>query len=248
MARDYIRVKDWMYVNREKRTKAEFIEGVASFMNFVREHDKIQHGMILCPCSHCGNTLYRKEEDVELHIVKYGFIRGYTTWVYHGEILTPINAEEEEEEPKFAAMTKVLDEVHGGHHGGYERDLGHGVSRHYLKTSSTPIFATLPDVLREMAELKSKMERLTQLIDSQTTRPPPIVPATTPPTLAHHSLDAQSSTSAAQCFPRDISTQSPLASRLEGVLGGILGSLTQEGYSEEDIRKAFADYIQLNQP
>ncbi|XP_020263246.1 uncharacterized protein LOC109839229 [Asparagus officinalis] len=94
MARDYIRVKDWMYMNREKRTKPEFIEGVASFMNFVCEHDKIQHGMILCPCSHCGNTLHRKEEDVELHIVKYGFIRGYTTWVYHREILTPINAEE----------------------------------------------------------------------------------------------------------------------------------------------------------
>ncbi|XP_020254313.1 uncharacterized protein LOC109831399 [Asparagus officinalis] len=98
MARDYIRVKDWMYVNREKRTKPEFIEGVASFINFVREHDKIQRGMILCPCSHCGNTLHRKEEDVELHNVKYGFIRGYTTWVYHGEILTPINVEEEEEE------------------------------------------------------------------------------------------------------------------------------------------------------
>ncbi|XP_020242470.1 uncharacterized protein LOC109820691 [Asparagus officinalis] len=102
-----------------------------------------------------------------------------------------------DQEPKFAAMIKVLDEVHEGHHGSYERGLGHGVSRHYLKTSYTPIFATPPDVLREMAELKSKMERLTQLIDSQTTRPPPVIPATTPLTLSHHSPDAQGSTLAA---------------------------------------------------
>ncbi|XP_020271058.1 uncharacterized protein LOC109846247 [Asparagus officinalis] len=98
MTRDYIRVKDWMYVNREKRTKPEFIEGVASFINFVREHDRIQYGMILCPCSHCGNRLHRKEEDVELHIVKHGFIKDYTIWVYHGEIIAPNIADNEEED------------------------------------------------------------------------------------------------------------------------------------------------------
>ncbi|XP_020271116.1 uncharacterized protein LOC109846302 [Asparagus officinalis] len=518
------KVKDWMYVNREKRTKAEFIKGVTSFMNFVREHDKIQHGMILCLCSHCGNTLHRKEEDVELHIVK--------------EILTPINAEEEEEEvddinlfleeemeemvevafgdPNHVEDSPPRQEQYVNEYEKYMNDarrliyenakystlswfvqlfqikcqnkwsnksfmmllkflkdsmpLGNnvpdswyevqkimsnlglncekihacpndcvlylkensykkecptcGVSKYKKKTHTSkndiplkvvryfpitqrlqilykckkiavamtwhdralpsedgkmshpkdspawknfnnlhPIFSQDPHNIRLglasdgfcpfsfngnphstwpvvmiiynlspwlamdqsyfmmplliygpsspgnniNAYLRPLIEELRSLfidgvetydvdkgdtfimraalmwtindfptygmlsgysvhgykacpychvdttstwlpfskkIDSQTTRTPPVVPATTSPTLAHHSPDAQSSTSVPQCSPQDISIPNPLASRL----GGILGSFTQEGYSEEDIRKGFADCIRLNQP
>ena len=41
---------------------------------------------LLCPCSRCQNLKRWKDVgDVELHLSRYGFMRDYTIWIWHGE-------------------------------------------------------------------------------------------------------------------------------------------------------------------
>ncbi|KAK5802982.1 hypothetical protein PVK06_030619 [Gossypium arboreum] len=41
--------------------------------------------MILCPCKKCGNINWHFREVVYEHLIVDGFIRGYKTWIFHGE-------------------------------------------------------------------------------------------------------------------------------------------------------------------
>ncbi|ONK69082.1 uncharacterized protein A4U43_C05F19100 [Asparagus officinalis] len=58
----------------------------------------------------------------------------------------------------FAMMTTILDDVHRGHHGAYERGLSHGVSMFYLTATSTLAATTPPDVRHELVELRAKID------------------------------------------------------------------------------------------
>ena len=40
---------------------------------------------ILCPCKDCTNTESHKVTNAEFHLVKRGFMDGYTRWTRHGE-------------------------------------------------------------------------------------------------------------------------------------------------------------------
>jgi hypothetical protein len=40
---------------------------------------------ILCPCRKCANSFWREACDVREHLICDGFLRGYTTWNFHGE-------------------------------------------------------------------------------------------------------------------------------------------------------------------
>ncbi|XP_020260690.1 uncharacterized protein LOC109837019 [Asparagus officinalis] len=96
MIRNYIRDKDWMYAGRAEHMQSIFVNGVSVFMDFVRRHDIVRYVRLICPCKLCVNKLHQLEEEVELHIMKNGFVRDYKTWVYHGEIEGFSDADEEE--------------------------------------------------------------------------------------------------------------------------------------------------------
>ena len=37
------------------------------------------------PCNSCKNKLLHKDNVVQSHLIRYGFIKNYTIWKFHGE-------------------------------------------------------------------------------------------------------------------------------------------------------------------
>jgi len=39
----------------------------------------------ICPCSSCKNMKAHADSEVQFHFIRYGFVKNYTVWIYHGE-------------------------------------------------------------------------------------------------------------------------------------------------------------------
>ena len=48
-------------------------------LNLKREHT-------ICPCKSCKNLLLHEDNVVKSHLVRYGFVKDYTIWKFHGEL------------------------------------------------------------------------------------------------------------------------------------------------------------------
>ena len=62
----------------------QYICGVRSFMNFVRERFT-EDEQILCPCSRCMNHQSLHQNEVERHLLLNGVSSTYSRWINHGE-------------------------------------------------------------------------------------------------------------------------------------------------------------------
>ena len=76
--------KSWINAHIKSIT---FRKGVESFINFARARDI--RGSIICPCLRCCNDELLEVDEVHDHLLRYGFLPGYTTWTIHGELPTP---------------------------------------------------------------------------------------------------------------------------------------------------------------
>jgi hypothetical protein len=55
------------------------------FLRFAMNNASL-NGKILYPCVKCGNRVIRTEMEVQEHLIVYGFIKGYSHWIVHGEL------------------------------------------------------------------------------------------------------------------------------------------------------------------
>ena len=62
----------------------QYIFGVRSFMNFVRERFT-EDEQILCPCSRCMNHQSLHQNEVERHLLLNGMSSTYSKWINHRE-------------------------------------------------------------------------------------------------------------------------------------------------------------------
>ena len=62
----------------------QYICGVRSFMNFVKERFS-ESEKILCPCESCLNYKSLEQNEVERHLLLNGMSSTYTRWIDHGE-------------------------------------------------------------------------------------------------------------------------------------------------------------------
>ncbi|XP_070013274.1 uncharacterized protein [Nicotiana sylvestris] len=67
-----------------RRSTDEYIRGVNDFLDKAFERAS-QGSEILCPCKKCSNCQWHYRNVVEDHLVCYGFIQGYTKWIFHGK-------------------------------------------------------------------------------------------------------------------------------------------------------------------
>ncbi|CAM8999756.1 unnamed protein product [Rhodiola kirilowii] len=68
-----------------ERCDARYIEGIAIFIDFVRRNSVDPNH--LCPCQRC--KLHKRKislDEVYMHLIQHGMMRGYTTWTSHGEV------------------------------------------------------------------------------------------------------------------------------------------------------------------
>lgn len=77
--------RSWMYI---KRTSRQYLEGVDGFLAVAIENQKKTGLMIRCPCVDCKNSRCPSRISIiKDHLIRRGFMLGYTTWTYHGEVL-----------------------------------------------------------------------------------------------------------------------------------------------------------------
>ncbi|XP_052621656.1 uncharacterized protein LOC128127253 [Lactuca sativa] len=82
----------WMY--GLKRSCDEYLACLSGFLK-VAEENRVNKGesYIWCPCVDCQNCcMYTDSAKIEEHLIVRGFMRDYTCWSRHGEILVDHNA------------------------------------------------------------------------------------------------------------------------------------------------------------
>ena len=71
----------------EKRVTEAFMASVTEFLQAVKEymvHSK--NKWVTCPCKDCKNMMSTKDfHQIQGHLIKRGFVSGYTCWTNHGE-------------------------------------------------------------------------------------------------------------------------------------------------------------------
>ncbi|XP_027181759.1 uncharacterized protein LOC113780145 [Coffea eugenioides] len=76
--------KSWMWKDRRS---GEFEKGLELFLNYAFKHSSHGNGMIACPCSECKCGVCVSRADAKIHLKVFGFLKGYTQWVAHGEFV-----------------------------------------------------------------------------------------------------------------------------------------------------------------
>ncbi|XP_027172109.1 uncharacterized protein LOC113771742 [Coffea eugenioides] len=76
--------KSWMWKDRRS---GEFEKGLELFLNYAFKHSSHGNGMIACPCSECKCGVCVSRPDAKIHLKVFGFLKGYTQWVAHGEFV-----------------------------------------------------------------------------------------------------------------------------------------------------------------
>ena len=69
------------------RRSGEFEKGLELFLNYAFKHSSHGNGMIACPCSECKCGVCVSRADAKIHLKVFGFLKGYTQWVAHGEFV-----------------------------------------------------------------------------------------------------------------------------------------------------------------
>ncbi|XP_057761025.1 uncharacterized protein LOC130981442 [Arachis stenosperma] len=67
------------------RHSQEFRDGVNRFLDYAYSVGNPQGEKILCPCAKCCNFLWGQRESIHSDLICFGFVKGYTRWVNHGE-------------------------------------------------------------------------------------------------------------------------------------------------------------------
>ncbi|KAK1696300.1 hypothetical protein QYE76_012997 [Lolium multiflorum] len=97
--------RQWMYGNR---LSGEFSTGLNDFL--VVANANKQGGFVICPCVKCKNQKgYSSSRDVQLHLLRHGFMPSYNCWTKHEE--RGVIMEEDEEGDDF------IDESYLAHFG-----------------------------------------------------------------------------------------------------------------------------------
>ncbi|XP_070023273.1 uncharacterized protein [Nicotiana sylvestris] len=73
------------------RYSKEYIEGVQYFLDFAYSYGDHQGEEIQCPCAKCCNIHWTIRNVVYEHLICYGFVKGYTRWINHGEWEISVN-------------------------------------------------------------------------------------------------------------------------------------------------------------
>ncbi|KAL2893428.1 Acyl-coenzyme A oxidase [Bienertia sinuspersici] len=58
-----------------------------SYANSTLTHD----GRLRCPCVKCVNNKLLDLDDVNYHLLQYGIMSNYSTWVFHGESVDQVS-------------------------------------------------------------------------------------------------------------------------------------------------------------
>ncbi|XP_060215394.1 uncharacterized protein LOC132642147 [Lycium barbarum] len=77
------------------RYSEEYSDGVQRFLDFAYSDGDPQGEEIQCPCAKCCNIPWCRRGVVYNHLICYGFVKGYSRWINHGEWDFPMKGDDE---------------------------------------------------------------------------------------------------------------------------------------------------------
>ena len=72
-----------------------YIDRVESFLDFAYSYGNPHGEEIQCPCAKCCNIRCTRRNVVYDHLICYGFFKGYTRWINHGEWDIKLNVKDD---------------------------------------------------------------------------------------------------------------------------------------------------------
>ena len=76
--------REWMY--KTSRLDQAYLDHVTRFIVAAKRHHlRLKREHTICPCNSCKNLLAHKDNTVKSYLVRYGFVKDYTVWKFHGE-------------------------------------------------------------------------------------------------------------------------------------------------------------------
>ena len=82
-------------LDKFSRYSKEYIDGVESFLDFAYSYGDPQGEEIQCPCAKCCNIRWTQRNVDYDHLIAYGFVKGYTRWINHGECDINFNVDDD---------------------------------------------------------------------------------------------------------------------------------------------------------
>jgi hypothetical protein len=103
-----------------KRKSNEWVRGTNNFLEQAFGLAAQGLDRTLCPCKECKNQKRKVQREVYKDLFKYGFVKNYKRWIFHGEAKARIREEEvrahlEEYDGDVVLADMVVDynEAHG---------------------------------------------------------------------------------------------------------------------------------------
>ena len=63
-----------------------FLQYVQKFIAAAKKHrESLGWERTICPSNWCHNKLVQEDSVVQSHLIRYGFLKDYTVWKFHGE-------------------------------------------------------------------------------------------------------------------------------------------------------------------
>jgi len=69
------------------RISDEYENGVEEFLQFAKRNGIGVNNKYYCPCVNCVNVIRQDIELIQEHVLCDGFLKSYTIWTWHGEVL-----------------------------------------------------------------------------------------------------------------------------------------------------------------
>ncbi|KAJ8770996.1 hypothetical protein K2173_023321 [Erythroxylum novogranatense] len=96
----------------------EFVEGVYAFIHYACSQPAYMDGSkIRCPCRKCKHKCFLSIDEVQLHLLRKGFVPNYFQWTRHGEPLVASTSRRSEEHTSMNLNENVVED-------GYGRNVG----------------------------------------------------------------------------------------------------------------------------
>ena len=76
--------REWMY--KMSRLDPAYIEHLTKFISTTKSHRlSLKRELTIYPCKSCKNLYAHGDDTVKYHLVRYGFVKDYTVWKFHGK-------------------------------------------------------------------------------------------------------------------------------------------------------------------
>ncbi|KAJ8749973.1 hypothetical protein K2173_013888 [Erythroxylum novogranatense] len=159
--------RSWMYrrLTADGFMNPEFVEGVDAFMHYACSQPAYMDGTkIRCPCTKCKHKCFLFIDEVQLHLLRKGFVPNYFQWTRHGEPLVASSSRRIEEPTCMNLNENDVEDGYGRHFGdgpenSYKQMVHNGLD-HTFDPNAKQFFDLLQSADRE---LWPNCETMTQL-------------------------------------------------------------------------------------